>query len=136
MSWPRWLLPPVALGVVFQILSRGTHPVWLVILMHLFFLFLAAMVCHGRLARERPVTRHLTEFYLWISLGGVFGGVFNALLAPNLFRTVLEYPLAIVFACLLRPALATAKVSLASRGMDFGLPILLGVFTAGLAVLV
>src|SRR5881394_1559668 len=84
LSWLRWLLPTVALGVVFQILSRGTHPVWLVILMHLFFLFLASMVCHARLARERPVTRHLTEFYLWISLGGAFGGVFNALLAPIL----------------------------------------------------
>src|SRR2546427_32929 len=136
MSWPRWLLPPVALGVVFQILSRGTHPVWLVISIHLFLLFLAAMVCHGRLARERPVTLHLTEFYLWISLGGVLGGVFNALLAPNLFRTILEYPLAIVFACLLRPARETVKVSPASRALDFGLPILLGVFTAGLALLV
>ena len=136
MSWLRWLLPAVALGVVFQILSRGTHPVWLVILIHLVFLFLAAMVCHGRLARERPVTLHLTEFYLWISLGGVLGGAFNALLAPNLFRTVLEYPLAIVFACLLRPALETAEVRPASHALDLGLPILLGVFTAGLAVLV
>jgi len=94
------------------------------------------MVCHGRLARERPVTQHLTEFYFWISLGGVFGGVFNALLAPNLFRTVVEYPLAIVLACLLRPARETANVRPASRALDFGLPILLGVFTAGLAVLV
>jgi SAM-dependent methyltransferase len=136
MSWLRWLLPAVALGVVFQILSRGTHPVWLVILIHLVFLFLAAMVCHWRLARERPVTLHLTEFYLWISLGGVLGGVFNALLAPNLFRTVVEYPLAIVFACLLRPAPETEKVRPASRALDFGLPILLGVFTAGLALLI
>src|SRR6266567_7682682 len=30
MSWLRWLLPVVALGVVFQILTRGTHPVWMV----------------------------------------------------------------------------------------------------------
>src|SRR5207245_11052389 len=120
------------LGVVVLSLSRGTHPVWLVISIHLFLLFLAAMVCHGRLARERPVTLHLTEFYLWISLGGVLGGVFNALLAPNLFRTVVEYPLAIVFACLLRPALETVKVRCAPRALDFGLPILLGVFTTGL----
>jgi SAM-dependent methyltransferase len=104
--------------------------------MHLFFLFLASMVCHARLARERPVTRHLTEFYLWISLGGAFGGVFNALLAPILFRTVVEYPLAIVFACLLRSARETADLRTASRALDFGLPILLGVFTAGLAMLV
>src|SRR5262249_16697514 len=37
MTWLRWLLPPVALGVLFQIVSRGTHPVWLVILIHLLF---------------------------------------------------------------------------------------------------
>jgi hypothetical protein len=135
-SWLQWLLPPVALGVVFQILSRGTHPVWLVILMHLFFLFLAAMLCHGRLARERPPTRHLTEFYLWISLGGVFGGVFNSLLAPSLFRTVIEYPLAIVLACLLRSAPEPADLRPAPRALDIGLPILLGVFTACLAILV
>jgi len=136
IAWLCWLLPTAALGVIFQILSRGTHPVWLVILIHLVFLFLAALVCHGRLARERPVTRHLTEFYLWISLGGVFGGVFNALLAPNLFSTVVEYPLAIVFACLMRPSLETAKATRASRALDFALPILLGVFAAGLARLV
>jgi SAM-dependent methyltransferase len=135
MSWLQWLLPTVALGVVFQILGRGTDPVWLVILIHLLLLFLAAMVCHGRLAAERPAARHLTEFYLWVSLGGVLGGVFNALLAPNLFRTVVEYPLAIVFACLLRPPPAASGIKSTSRALDIGLPILLGVFTAGLAML-
>ena len=59
VSWLRWLLSASALGVVFQILSRGTHPVWLVILIHLVFLFLAAMTCHGRLAMDRPPAAHL-----------------------------------------------------------------------------
>ena len=109
MSWLKWLLPMGALGVTFQILTRGTHPIWLVISMHLLFLFLAAMVCHGRLAAERPDAVHLTAFYFWISLGGAFGGIFNALAAPNLFSTVIEYPAAIVLACLLRPARETGK---------------------------
>ena len=134
MSGLRWLLPVVALGTLFQILTRGTHPVWLVMLVHLLFLFLAAMVCHGRLAGERPDPQQLTEFYFWIALGGVLGGIFNALLAPNLFRTVIEYPLAIVLACLLLPARATRRP--ARRSLDMALPALLGVFTAGLAILI
>ena len=39
-----------------------------------------------------------------MSVGGVLGGLFNALVAPLLFTTVLEYPLALVLACALRPA--------------------------------
>src|ERR1051326_3899025 len=133
--WLRWLLPMTALGVVFQILTRGTHPVWLVMLVHLLLLFLAGMVCHGRLADERPVPGHLTEFYLWLSLGGVLGGVFNALLAPNLFSTVVEYPVAIVLACLARPAAEAVREKGASRSLDLALPVLLGAFTTGLALL-
>ena len=136
LRWLRWLLPVVALGVAFQILTRGTHPVWTVMLIHLLFLFLAAMVCHDRLAGERPATADITEFYFWVSAGGVLGGVFNALLAPNLFRTVAEYPLAIVLACLLQPARQSWKVKPARRALDLALPALLGVFTAVLAILV
>ena len=60
------------------------------------------MVCHGELAKRRPDGRYLTEFYLSMSVGGVLGGLFNALVAPVLFTTVLEYPLALVLACALR----------------------------------
>src|SRR5437867_671585 len=134
MSPLRWLLPVVALGVLFQILTRGTHPVWLVMLVHLLFLFLSAMVCHGRLAEERPAPEQLTEFYFWIALGGVLGGVFNALVAPNVFRTIVEYPLAIILACLLRPALGARGA--ARKWLDMALPLLLGTFTASLAMLI
>jgi hypothetical protein len=73
------------------------------ILVHLLTLFVVAMVCHGELARRRPAPAHLTEFYLLLSLGGVLGGLFNSLVAPVLFESVLEYPLVIVLACLLLP---------------------------------
>jgi hypothetical protein len=78
---------------------------WLVLPLHLAAFFVTAMVCHGELARRRPATSHLTEFYLWMAFGGMLGGVFNALLAPIAFDWVLEYPLALVLACLLRPRL-------------------------------
>ena len=70
---------------------------------HLAAFFVAAMVCHGELARTRPPADRLTEFYLCIALGGALGGAFNVLLAPVLFTTVLEYPLMLVAAVALRP---------------------------------
>ena len=50
----------------------------------------------------RPHVRHLPEYYLWIATGGVLGGIFNALIAPGIFSTALEYPAVIVLACLIR----------------------------------
>jgi spermidine synthase len=71
--------------------------------LHLFSLFVVAQACHGQLAQDRPAARHLTEFYLWIALGGVLGGIFNALVAPLIFTRLAEYPLALVLAYLLLP---------------------------------
>jgi hypothetical protein len=73
--------------------------------------FVTALVCHGELARDRPPTKYLTEFYLWLSVGGAVGGIFNGLVAPLIFNGhfipgvfgVVEYPLAFVLACMLRP---------------------------------
>ena len=49
---------------------------------------MAALLCHGALADDRPEASHLTEFYLWISFGGMLGGLFNGLAAPVLFTGV------------------------------------------------
>ena len=76
--------------------------------LHLATFFVTAMVCHGQLAADRPAPSQLTEFYLWMSLGGVAGGLFSALVAPVVFRSVLEYPLMLAAACLLRPRPASA----------------------------
>jgi hypothetical protein len=76
------------------------------IAVHLFGLFCVGMACHGLLAADRPPVGHLTEFYLWLSVGGVLGGLFNALVAPLAFNSIVEYPLVLVIACLVRPAAA------------------------------
>lgn len=61
----------------------------------------ATLVAHRTLYEQRPDARHLTEFYLWMSAGGVLGGLFAALIAPQIFPEVFEYPLllALSFAC-------------------------------------
>jgi hypothetical protein len=69
--------------------------------------FFTTMVCHGELAKDRPTTRYLTEFYLMMSIGGMLGGMFNGLFAPNI-PYLFEFPAAIIAACLLRPALTQA----------------------------
>ena len=70
---------------------------------HMAVFFVTAMVCHGELVKRRPGAGDLTEFYLWMSLGGMLGGVFNVLVAPVVFDSVYEYPLILVLACMLRP---------------------------------
>ncbi|HYM71450.1 MAG TPA: hypothetical protein VET89_00600, partial [Stellaceae bacterium] len=62
------------------VISAAMHSIWLLVL-HLGLFFVTAMVCHGELARRRPPARDLTEFYLYVSLGGVLGGIFDALIA-------------------------------------------------------
>jgi hypothetical protein len=62
-------------------------------------LFAVCMVCHGELYKLRPRTQDLTSYYLMVSAGGVVGGVFSAVLAPQIFRGYWEARLA-VWSCL------------------------------------
>ena len=92
--------------------------------LHWLAFFATAMVCHGELANTRPSTIHLTEFYLWLSVGGVLGGLFNALLAPVIFKALTEYPLMIAVACLLRPHLGLFRTQKPNaRYLDFIIPL-------------
>jgi hypothetical protein len=92
---------PVILTVFFLIVSGFRQRIWITVLWHFLLLFLVALACHGELALTRPSARHLTQFYLLISVGGVLGGLFNALVAPMVFSSLLEYPLVMALACLL-----------------------------------
>src|SRR5262249_46658013 len=68
-----------------------------------------ALMCHYELARDRPPPQFLTNYYLWISLGGVLGGVFNALIAPIVFPLAFEYSITLVLACFLLPTFSEPK---------------------------
>lgn len=72
--------------------ASESHP-WMNISLHCGVFFVCAWFCHKLLSDARPNASGLTEFYLWLSVGGVLGGIVNSLLAPRVFNSVLEYPL-------------------------------------------
>jgi len=115
------LVPLTVMGMVFNI----QLPYGLMIL-HVLTFFVTAMVCHGTLARRKPGTRHLTEFYVWMSLGGMLGGVFNALVVPFIFTNPIEYTV-LFFACLLlRPTIGHFADSKREWKKDILIPIVFG----------
>ena len=91
------------------------------------------LVCHRRLYLQRPVAAHLTEFYLWMSLGGVLGGVFAAIVAPQIFSTPSEYPLLLALGLAWRlhaPKDLTRRLALAAIGLTAVAAVALGVAVA------
>lgn len=120
-----------AIALTLTFVSGATEPLGVVLGIHLATFFVAALACHARLAAERPAAEHLTSFYLWMSVGGVLGGAFNALVAPVLFHRLgfVEYPLALVAACLLRPSRLRRSV------WDFIGPLVLGGTVAAIILL-
>ncbi len=135
-KWMIAALPFAVAAVVYTLVARVLQPIGPLIGLHLAGLFIVSMVCHGELASDRPSTKHLTEFYLWMSVGGVIGGMFNALLAPLLFSTVLEYPLSLVLACLLAPGLGRKAEGARVRRSDACFAVVAGLLAAALLALV
>ncbi len=102
-SWMTLIQPAaIILLVVWYAMAPSDDIIWALVV-NIAGFFVLAMVCHGELARRRPPARYLTAFYLWLSLGGVIGGIFAGLIALRLFSWVAEYPLLIVAAALCRP---------------------------------
>ena len=94
----RKLLPVLLVPQAITMALPSLWPIWLLIPLHLAVFLAIALLCHGAIAADRPSAAHLTDFYLWLSVGGALGGMFNGLLAPVLFTTVLEYPLGLILA--------------------------------------
>ncbi|RKH00427.1 ferrichrome ABC transporter permease [Corallococcus sp. CA047B] len=92
------LIATLALVSYAQKEGPSLHLGWQV-LFHASALFTGAMVCHGELFRARPAPRYLSAFYLWVSVGGVLGGVFVSLVAPAIFNVYWEHPLALGACC-------------------------------------
>lgn len=71
---------------------------------------LVTLTCHRELYLHRPAASKLTEFYLLMSLGGVLGGIFSALIAPQIFTTVFEFPLLLAASLLMRPEILDQRL--------------------------
>ena len=80
-------------------------------MIHLSVFFVCVLMCHGELARRRPPPRYLTGYYMWISFGGMIGGILTGLVAPHVFNWIAEYPILLLLTVLCRPGL-----SLPTRG--------------------
>ncbi len=113
IEWERRLLHGVVFSIIFYHF-RISDPFWLVIPLHLLVLFLVCMYFHAMLARRRPATEQLNSYYVWMSAGGIAGGIFNGLIAPVAFVSQAEYLITMLLA-----GLTIAYLSLGSRKTAF-----------------
>src|SRR3989442_1474177 len=90
---PHWLAVKVQPLFILLLVVQLVDPVAKIVgavAINIAAFFILALVCHGELAQRRPAPVHLTAFYLWMSAGGMIGGVAAALLAPAIFNWVAE----------------------------------------------
>jgi SAM-dependent methyltransferase len=104
--YPRETMLPIvagALGVMAWSLAdpRLTHELALQLGVFCLGLFVVCMFCHGELARLKPAPRHLTRFYVMVSLGGAVGAALVGIVAPLALPAYFELPLGLVAAALL-----------------------------------
>ena len=96
------MLPPAL--IFLAIVYPFSRMVFAFSLAHLLVFALAALCCHGALARLRPPAADLTRFYLFVSTGGLIGGLLVALVAPVVFVDLYEYPIVLALVAAVVPA--------------------------------
>jgi len=85
---------PAAYVVIMALLE----PVGLLLGIQLLSLFTISLAFHSLLVDRKPHASGLTDFYVWMSVGGMLGGIFNSLIAPAVFNTMYELPLTMAIA--------------------------------------
>ena len=98
---PRWYVRPVFIALlgIFLPLMAWAIPsldLHLALPLYLVGMFVTCMVCHGELARLKPDPRHLTRFYLMVSVGGALGAVLVAVVAPLVLSGYFELGIALI----------------------------------------
>jgi spermidine synthase len=127
-------LPLLVVPLALFMIAKVREPLTVIVLLNLAAFGAIALNCHADLSKDRPDPSHLTEFYFWVSFGGMLGGLFNTLAAPLLFSTVVEYPLVVMLACVLFRAPGVPAAS-RSKIADAAVPLGVAVLTAGVLVL-
>ncbi len=114
----------LSLVAAYNSLSSSISGNVLLLALHLSLLFFGCCACHARLAIARPGAARLTEYYLLMAVGGVVAGVFCSLVAPVIFNSIFEYPIAIASCVgLATPLLTGAFEAVRTRvmkGIDTG----------------
>jgi hypothetical protein len=112
---PHWLVvevqPVFVLALVAVIVYEPIRLIVGIMAVHLVVFFVMTLMCHGELASRRPPARYLTSFYMWMSFGGMVGGIGAGLVAPYVFNWIAEYPILITLAVLCRPGLTWPKTT-------------------------
>jgi len=93
--WALFALIGLLLTVAVSVIGFKVTSMVMIVLLVSTQLF-ASLAFHGRLVDKRPSDDEpetLTEFYVALSLGGVLGGFFVAIIAPLIFTTFFELPL-------------------------------------------
>jgi len=98
---PRWYRRDVVVAMnVFALIAMGwaIHhgyeiPITPKVVIYTGTMFAACLLCHGEVARLKPDARHLTGYFLCISIGGALGGLFVAIIAPLIFNGYYEFHL-------------------------------------------
>jgi spermidine synthase len=111
----------LALGflLMFNTLVRMS---WHSMVVHLVAFTIVALMCHMRLAEQRPKDgRRLTEFYLMLSVGGALGGILNAFIAPVLLDRLIEYPALLLLSCLMNPSFRKPTPFAAKTALGFAM---------------
>lgn len=90
------LLAVAVIGGSWGMFKGNELEVWEQLIVFCGAMFICCMVCHGELAHAKPAPEHATLFYLMVSAGGALGGLFVALVAPQIFSGYWEYPLALL----------------------------------------
>ena len=105
-SVAKWITrhAPATLLMIGGTAALGNTSIPLVAMtVNLLLLFVISVALHSRLYDLRPEPDRLTQFYLMMSLGGVLGGLFAAIVAPLVFDWVYEHPILLLAAAALLP---------------------------------
>lgn len=100
IRWERYMFPTILLTLLMYH-QKLSDPTWLTAPINIAAMFLVCMLFHSRLANSRPQASMLNSYFVWMSVGGIAGGLFNGIFAPLSFSTQIEYPLTLILAALL-----------------------------------
>lgn len=127
--------PFLAVVVLSLVLLGGERlPFVWAALIHFSAFTLGALLCHGRLAADRPAAGGLTVFYFALAAGGALGGLLGAIVAPLVLRDLYEYPLAIIAGGLVVPTLVPAARRRFRADLGWSLLVAIALLAVGVGV--